>query len=62
MLINRLELPSNFLPDIKVEVLGHYSHFLCPSDGQLVIREILYGFAQKVCTVYSSYKWLSLIT
>jgi hypothetical protein len=51
MFVNGFELPRDFLAHIKIEILGHNPNFLGPSDGKLIIWEILHSLPQQVRTI-----------
>ena len=62
VLINCLELFSDFLPHLEVEVLAHDGDFLGPPNREVVAGEVFHRFPQKVGSVDSSHEWLRLIT
>ena len=62
MLVDSLKLPRNLLADVKVEILRHDANLLGPSYWQLIVREILYGFTEKICAIDPGDQRLSLVT
>lgn len=62
MFVYGFELSGNFLSYVKVEILAHDANFLSPTNGQLIISEVLDSFAQEIGTINPCDKRLSLIT